>query len=270
MLARFRRGEQEGSPAENRRKLLESKLKTLEALPGEYPGPDCPVCRNRGAVPYIREDSIAFRDCACMPMRRAYRLLMLSGLDEAVMESRFTNFETPERWQEKLKSSAMAYALDPQGWLVLSGQSGAGKSHLCRAVVRERLLKLQAVAYLPWRKEIDWLKALDVPTAEREKKLEHYRTAPMLYIDDLFQSGGGEPTSRDVSIAFDILNSRYENKKPTVISTELLPGQLQRVSEAVAGRMMEMAAGRFHAIERDRSRNWRLRGVGKGNAKREA
>ncbi len=92
------------------------------------------------------------------------------------------------------------------------------------------------------------------------------KTAEYLYIDDLYKMGANtdgevKPTSADVSIAFEIINHRYINKLPTIISTEMLPEELLHIDEATGGRIVERAKGNTLAIGKDTGKNYRLQGV---------
>ena len=83
-----------------------------------------------------------------------------------------------------------------------------------------------------------------------------YKTCDVLYIDDLFK--GREVSDADIKIAFDILNSRYiDNKKITIISSELTLQELYEIDEACASRITERARGYIFNIGKERSKNFR-------------
>ena len=67
--------------------------------------------------------------------------------------------------------------------------------------------------------------------------MEPLKQVTCLYIDDLFKCGG-EPTSADKNFTFELLNYRYNNQLPTVISTELTPRQLGVLDGAVGSRIV--------------------------------
>lgn len=80
-----------------------------------------------------------------------------------------------------------------------------------------------------------------------------------LYIDDLFKVGKGKPpTDGDVNLAFEILNSRYnDSSKLTIISTERTMEELLDIDEAVGSRIYERSAG--YRLDFTGKTNWRLR-----------
>lgn len=234
---------------------------------GSYTELNCKKCLNRGvlAVPK-KEGGLLFRDCDCMKARRSLWRMEKSGLKNVIRDMTFDRFRATEGWQEHIKARAMAYAETLEGWLLFCGQVGSGKSHLCTAVCRHRLLKGEEVRYMPWRDEIAALKALSLDNGERSKRISELKEAPILYIDDLFKcgrsaDGTANPTGADVSIAFEIINYRYSNDLPTILSTEKTPEELLAIDEATASRIIERAKCNILNISRKPERNYRLRDV---------
>ncbi len=183
-----------------------------------------------------------------------------------VREYAFDKFQTPATWQQKAKTIAQSYAEKPEGWFLACGQSGSGKTHLCTAICRELLLSGKQVVYSAWRQDVAELKAISMDSDRRTEKMAELKNAEYLYIDDLYKMGANhdgevKPTSADVSIAFEIINHRYINKLPTIISTEMLPEELLHIDEATGGRIVERAKGRTLAIGKDTGKNYRLQGV---------
>jgi DNA replication protein DnaC len=201
-----------------------------------------------------------------MKVRRSIWKMEKSGLKNVIKEMTFERFQVTEPWQENVKARAMAYADSMEGWLLFCGQVGSGKSHLCTAVCRHRLLNGDEVRYMPWRDDIAQLKALSLDNEKREKYIADLKTAQILYIDDLYKTGkaadgSSNPTSADVSIAFEIINYRYINHLPTIVSTEKTPQELIEIDEATASRIIERAKGYTIQISRNPGRNYRLRDV---------
>ena len=234
---------------------------------GNYTEIDCKKCLNRGNIAIPKADGgIVMQECSCMKTRRSLRKMEKSGLKNVIRDMTFDRFRATEAWQEHIKARAMAYAEKPEGWLLFCGQVGSGKTHLCTAVCRHRLLKGEEVRYMPWRDDIAALKAMSLDNAERSRMISDLKKAPILYIDDLFKSGRSadgtaNPTGADVSIAFEIINYRYINHLPTILSTEKTPEELLAIDEATASRIIEKARGNILNISRTPERNYRLRDV---------
>ncbi len=240
---------------------------SVNATPGDLTGYDCPKCLNRGSVAEVRENGdLFFRECSCMRIRRCIWKMESSGLKNVIKEKTFDTFQDSEPWQTTIKNGTMSYADKPEGWLLLCGQSGSGKTHLATAVCRHRLLAGDEVRYMPWRDDVAALKSMSLDSEKRQQTIDGLKKAQILYIDDLFKTGkaadgSSNPTGADVSLAFELLNYRYNNHLVTIISTEKTPEELVQIDEAVGGRIVEMAKGHTYSIKRDTGRNYRLRGV---------
>lgn len=234
----------------------------------EDDGYDCPICLNKGQVQYVVDENgvpqTCTRPCKCAKTRATIRRMRRSGLKDIIRDYTFEKFQSPEPWQQTIKTSAEAYAKTLQGWFFIGGQSGSGKTHICTAICREALLRGQEVRYMLWRDEIPRIKSVANLAEEYEATVGPYKNAEILYIDDLFKTGKGpdgheqRPTSADINAAFEILNFRYNAKLPTILSSECTISALLEIDEAVAGRIVEAAANTF-SVKPDRSRNYRLR-----------
>ena len=240
---------------------------TYNASVGDLTGMDCKACLNRGKIAHHdNAGNIGFSDCECMKARRSIWKMEASGLKNIIKEMTFEGFHADEPWQKSAKEKAMAYAEDMNGWLLFCGQVGSGKTHLCTAVCRHRLLRGDEVRYMPWRDEIARIKALALDNEGREKLMADLKNAQVLYIDDLFKTGKAmdgtsNPTGADIGIAFEIINYRYINRLPTIVSTERTPDELLTIDEATASRIIEMAKANVLHISRQEKRNYRLRNV---------
>lgn len=249
------------------------KIETLNKQPGALTGYDCPKCLNKGYVAIQKEDGgMAVRDCDCMTIRRCVWEMEKSGLENIIRDKTFQSFAADEEWQKVIKTVAMTYADKPEGWLLFCGQSGSGKTHLCTAVCRQRLLQGDVVRYMPWRDKVAELKALSLDSDRRAEIINGYKTAQILYIDDLYKvgraaDGSSNPTAADIGLAFEIFNYRYMNHLPTIISTEKTPDELVEIDEAIGSRIIEMTRcnetedANVCLIARDSKRNYRLRGM---------
>lgn len=243
------------------------KADTINSTPGNLTGYECNKCLNRGNIAIPKEGGgIAFRDCDCMKIRRCVWKMEKSGLKHIIKSMTFEGFKDTEPWQSQLKTGTMDYANNPVGWLLVCGQVGSGKTHLCTAVCRQLLLAGHEVRYMPWRDDIAQLKAMSLDSEKRHQTITELKTAPILYIDDLFKTGRAadgscNPTAADISLAFEIINYRYINDLPTIVSTERRPEDLVEIDEATGSRIAEKASAHTFSINRDTKRNYRLRGV---------
>lgn len=240
-------------------KLEQAKADTYNAIEGDLTGYDCRKCKNKGTIAFY-EDRLLTRPCSCMRIRKCVWEMEKSGLKNSIRDLTFDAFEAIEPWQKVIKEGTMAYAETADGWLLLCGQSGSGKTHLCTAVCRQQLLSGKEVRYMPWREKVGQLKAAAFDADAREKLLGDYKRTEILYIDDLYK-GGDTPSAADISIAFELINYRYINRLCTIVSTEKMPQELVAIDEATGSRIIEMAGEHVFAISRDLQRNYRMRNI---------
>lgn len=176
-----------------------------------------------------------------MPRRRVVRQMQRSGLPQSLLSRcTFARFEATEPWQKAAKAQAMAFVDSKDGWMLATGQVGAGKSHLCVAACGALLDQGASVYFFSWREQARELKAM-VNEPEYDLEMQKIKRAAVLYIDDFFKSGDKEVTAADKNLAFEIINSRYAAQKRTMISTELSMDKLLAIDEAIGSRIYEMS-----------------------------
>lgn len=222
----------------------------------------CPLCRDLEYVEVTGEDGIPYmRECECRVKKLSMRRIERSGLKDAVNKYTFENYKATEQWQKNAKMQAMKYVEDHEGkWFYIGGQVGAGKTHLCTAIVSALIDQGLEARYMTWRDEIVTLKALVTKDEEYRSAIEPLKTVKVLYIDDFFKTERGKsPTSGDINIAFELLNYRYINGQLiTIISCERDVDEVMRIDEAVGSRIYERTRGNCVCIDSKPGRNYRL------------
>lgn len=238
----------------------------------EADGYNCGICKNKGYIAEVTElpdGSFSHRifNCKCVPIRNSILRMRRSGLKDVIRDYTFDKFEATEPWQQAMKTLAVQYVKNHEGWFFVGGQVGSGKTHICTAICREFLLAGHDVRYMLWRDEIVAIKANLGDSDAYKKLIDEYKNVEVLYMDDLFKSGKSatgerqKPTVADINVAFEILNFRYSNPKSiTIISTELTEDELLDIDEAVGSRIYERAKGNAITVGKDRLRNYRLKG----------
>jgi DNA replication protein DnaC len=126
----------------------------------------------------------------------------------------------PER-QQNLRNAydaARAYARAPEGWLLMRGGYGCGKTHLAAAIANELLAQGRMPTFVTVPDLLDHLRAAFAPNAvsSYDERFDRLRTAPLLILDDL---GTEYATPWAVEKLFQLLNYRYMTRMPTVITT---------------------------------------------------
>ncbi len=116
--------------------------------------------------------------------------------------------------------AARRFAERPEGWLVLHGGYGCGKTHLAAAIVNDRIAAGQPALFVVVPDLLDHLRAAFAPGAETtfDERFDAVRDAPLLVLDDL---GTQAPTAWASEKLFQILNHRYNAQLPTVITTNV-------------------------------------------------
>lgn len=218
---------------------------------------------------FLRDGEQVLRECHCMEIRRSLKRIERSGLSDMLEDCTFDTFIITDDWQKPIKQSAMNFVNDNFGkWFFVGGQVGAGKTHLCTAIVGELLKAGRSARYMLWRDEIVQLKACVTDDTEYAKLINPLKSVDVLYIDDLFKTARGAdgqakpPTAGDLNVAFEIFNARYNNKKlVTIISCEHYIDDLTNIDEAVGSRIYQRTKDHCNIIGRDKRRNYRMVGA---------
>jgi len=210
--------------------------------------PDCPIC---GGVGWLRHDvPVGHADfgqaypCECIADRVSERRLAAlrqesqqASLGDMLFETFNVNApgNSPEarRSLAKALEAAQAYARDPEGWLVLRGSYGCGKTHLAAAIANERMQRGSSALFVVVPDLLDQLRAGYGGDGDLgfESRFEAVRNAPMLILDDL---GTQAPTAWAAEKLFQILNYRYNAKLPTVVTTNR---ELEELDERLRSRL---------------------------------
>ena len=139
---------------------------------------------------------------------------------------KFRDGAPPARTPDAAFRVARAYAENPEGWLVLHGAFGTGKTHLAAAVANHRLAQGEPVVFLVVPDLLDHLRSTFSPTSEvtYDELFETVRNTPLLILDDL---GSQTSTEWAKEKLYQILNHRYNKGLPTVITTNLSPDEIE-------------------------------------------
>lgn len=168
--------------------------------------------------------------------KTAERYFQVGGMSlEQLQRYAFDNFDprgsaaTPDQRSslQIAHRAAVEYAASPSGWLVLLGDYGCGKTHLAAAIAQSGLESGRQVFFAVVPDLLDHLRASFGPesTASYDEVFERVRTAPLLVLDDL-----GAHSSRPWAEEklFQIVNYRYLERLPTVITGNFRPDEIER------------------------------------------
>ena len=237
-------------------------------------GYNCDLCMNRGNTMGFRVDENGsiyeyLVPCRCMEIRKSIWRMRQSGLEKSIRENTFKRFVAAEPWQKAMLDMAKRYLAEgvKEGrWLYMGGQPGCGKTHLCTAVAGKLLME-RPLIYVIWPQVSKRLKSIVTDAESYEKELGRLQTVDVLYIDDMFKPVTNdkgeemEPSAPDKRLAFELINYRYVNRLPTIISSEWHIADLSDFDEATGSRIAERSDGFCLDISRDKQRNHRLKGT---------
>ncbi len=222
----------------------------------------CAKCRDTGWLEYQDNGYTKLKRCGCWEIQESRRLLEQSGISAEFQSKGFKNFETRNIPQLiNAKNKAIEYFQNFEkcettkyNSILLCGQVGAGKTHLGIAICSNLMSRRVPVIYMAYRNTVTKIKQKITDEREYKKELEKYMQARVLYIDDLLK---GKITESDVNILYEIVNYRYMNKLPLIISTEKSVSALLDFDEAIASRMLEMCRGNIVKLQGEEL-NYRL------------
>ncbi len=123
---------------------------------------------------------------------------------------------------------------------------GVGKSHLCTACFQELIKRGLEGDYLLWNNFVAEIIPMEKSVYDDVQKryqdrMKRITTIDILYIDDFFKLTDSKYNNQATSLAYKIINERYNNDKITIISTELDPEQIEEKDLAICGRIIEKA-----------------------------
>lgn len=208
----------------------------------------CPVC---GGAGYLRRDvSPGHPDfghaipCQCKNQEIAEKRLAdlwqasnLGFLSRMTFENfRLSGFLPHE--EQTLKEAyrrAREFAENPQGWLILLGGYGCGKTHLAAAIANYCLQRGQPSLFIVVPDLLDHLRATYSPksTVSYDQRFEAILTAPLLILDDL---GTQQTTPWAREKLYQLFNYRYNARLPTVITSNRL---LEEIDPRLRSRMTD-------------------------------
>jgi DNA replication protein DnaC len=203
--------------------------------------PECPHCGGLGYLrldlPLDHPDFGKLQPCTCRHSQISQqvhrRLFSLSNLEE-LRHLTFENFQPRGRiglgpaqanTLERAFNSARQFSQNLSGWLLLEGTYGSGKTHLAAAIANFAVSMGVPTLFLTVPDLLDTLRfSYGDPGASYEERFDEIRRVQLLILDDF---GTQNSTSWAQEKLFQILNYRYINHLPTVVTTNLAMEELE-------------------------------------------
>jgi DNA replication protein DnaC len=221
-----------------------------DVLSSQVAGVTCPIC---GGAGYLREDVPIGHPhfgklipCRCtqaqIEANRLAELRTVSNLD-ALARYTFDSFlpdglgliEHRRINLRKVYEIVRTFARAPQGWLVLLGGYGCGKTHLAAAIANEQIAQGRPALFVVVPDLLDHLRATYSPQSSvtYDERFNQVRNAPLLILDDL---GTQNTTEWAQEKLFQIFNYRYNARLSTVITSNL---ELETIDIRIRSRLID-------------------------------
>ena len=156
---------------------------------------------------------------------RIEKIIGTSGLGERFKNRTFEKFRTEPDNIAAYKAArsyadnfAKLFKMEKNG-LVFAGPPGTGKTHLAASIANQLMSDGVPVIFTTMIDLLGKIKATfdaERTTANEADVMRSYKTVDLLIIDDM---GKEQPTNWALTKMYEIINSRYENYRPVIITT---------------------------------------------------
>lgn len=165
-------------------------------------------------------------------------------------------------------NAAVQFAENPKGWLVILGQSFSGKTHLAAAIGNYRLLSGGQVVLTQVSSLLDYMKATFSPSSDVsfDRRSYEIRTTPLLVLDDLKESGTSSVWAEDK--LHQLLNYRYYNSLPTVITSVMDPDSFAKGYPSLWNRILDTSKSEVCVIDMPPYRRVKKPGQGRRSSRK--
>jgi DNA replication protein DnaC len=167
-----------------------------------------------------------------------------SGLELKLLRNMtFDNFdekrlELPPEQRQNLREAyrlAVEFARSPEGWLILHGLNGCGKTHLAAAIANYQLAQGKPVLFVVVPDLLDHLRSTFSPDSKisYDEFSERLKETPLLILDD-FGEQSATPWAQEK--LYQLINYRYNARLPMVVTSCL---SLEEIESRISSRMVD-------------------------------
>jgi DNA replication protein DnaC len=216
------------------------------------------TCRKCSDLGYVRADVPVGHPDFGRAMRCSYKAVedranlasraqQASNLKGRLLTKTFATFDC-SRSPEASEACAVwrAFAEKPEGWVLLLGTRGTGKTHLLAAVANALMGSgmgpSRSPLYVVVPDFLDYVRAdyeSNRPNETASRRMEDARNCPVLLLDDL---GVEKRTLWTDEQMYRLLNHRYNEGLPTVIASNV---EMEELEPRIASRMQDSSLARM-------------------------
>jgi DNA replication protein DnaC len=156
----------------------------------------------------------------------------IRGMTFETFDTAVPHLGEDERWSlENAYRTAMDFAEEPEGWLLIFGANGSGKTHLAAAIANRARARGERPVFFFVADLLDYLRHLmnDDTGPGFLEGFNQLKNAPLLVLDDL---GAQSDVAWVRDRLFQLINHRYAARLPTVFTVSedsLVRGVEERV-----------------------------------------
>lgn len=191
------------------------------------PQPECPICHDmKFVIPMTNGVPGRAVPCRCyeavLVAQREQLLLRNGRLPPGLQQMTFQTFVAASRNQSVALAHCREFARDPQGWLLLAGKSGSGKTHLAAAVANVRLVQQRPIRFSNTADLLDTIRS----TYDSHTYDDTFRAiceAPLLVLEDL---GHENRTPWSQEKLYQLLSHRSLHRLAMMMTTSYKVAQL--------------------------------------------
>lgn len=230
------------------------------------------MCRDEeGFIERNADGFEVYRFCECRERKSLDRAFRSSRITTEFSKKTFDNFNPigrPQAVSDAYKfariyaESFQEIKEDRHNSICLLGRPGCGKTHLLMAVCNHLMktkflyegIRHPSVLYFPW---VEGFNEIKDDLSLTEERVNRMQKVDVLYIDDMWK-GRKEPTPFQIEQMFAVINYRYMEKLPVLISSERDIDEMCDIDEGIGSRINEMCRDFRIILKGGRELNYRL------------
>ena len=220
-------------------------------MSASVPEPDlCPRCNGSGWIP-LSSDSLRVEACNCQGDLRRRQRLAAAGIPRryahCTLDSFRTSTTTLKNARVRVQEFVDLYPNNHGRGLLLVGPCGSGKTHLAVAAITELITanKPGRLLFSNFQDLIQEIQAsFDTEAAASKSEIMHpLLEADLLVLDEL---GSQKPTTFVQDILYYVINTRYNEERTTIFTTNYLDhapdAKQERLEERIGVRLRSRLA----------------------------